>query len=275
MKKLSFLLVLFIVLILGLLFAASRDERTETKPEKSGTEQSQSVSGRGKLLHIPGRFVNTDGFKQPKTGDPVEMAYEFFELNQEEFHITNPREELVYKGTTESKLTGTRAVHFEQVYQGVPVHRGSMHAQFTPSGELEVISGNYHYDFDLSTTPQIDSAAAWNIALEDLGFPEGAKVVNSQYRSEFFKAESLMFEQGGVSHPDYNARFEGVATRVLIWRSEQDGKYHLVWKVCIDPKAPRQVSPSQLLGYYIDAHDGTILEKQEPYSRSYMEKWGH
>ena len=103
MRKLTLLLGLFVAMILGLLFAASKDDGTLTEQDNSKLEQSQKVSEKGKFLQTRHRFVNTGAFKEPKKGDPVDMVYEFFELNQEEFGVTNPREELVYQGTQGSK----------------------------------------------------------------------------------------------------------------------------------------------------------------------------
>ena len=203
--------------------------------------------------------------KKPKKGDPVDMAYQFLELNKEVFRMKDPRQEMVLeKVTSDDKKS---RVILKQVYHGMGVDAGAR-VFFKNTGELHLFEITYYDDINLSTTPSIDSASAWDIALKDFGLSEGVRVVNHEYRSEFFKAESLMYEHNGLPHPDYSARFEGVATRLLIWRSERDGKLHLVWKICVEQKSPDYLWDQQLWGYYIDAHDGAVLHKGGARSRS-------
>lgn len=206
-----------------------------TEEEGTKAQQDQTVAGTGKVLDISHRYVNTGKYKEPKQGDPVEMAYEFFELNRQEFHMGDPRKELVYQGTRGSKLTGGKRVDFGQVYKGVPVHLGGFKVLFSPSGVIEGIGGKYYYDIHLSTTPQIDSATAENLALKDLGFPKDAKVVNNNK----------------------------VSTRLNIWRSN-DGKFHLMWTVWVSQEYPK----AHAWKYFIDAHDGTVLQKTDEIIRN-------
>jgi len=221
MRRLICLLVLSLLVYVNISFADEKGAQVQ---------QSQSVSGTGKVLDITHRYVNTGGYKEPEKGDPLEMAYQFLELNREKFHITNPRQELVYKKTMESKLSGTKRVDFEQVYQGVPVLYGGFKIVLNRNGEIEGIGAKYYYDIDLSTTPQIDSATAENLALKDLGFPKDAKIV--KYRDRI--------------------------TRLTIWRSNQD-KFHLIWLVRVSQEYPK----AHAWKYYIDAHDGSVLEKAD------------
>ena len=230
----------------------------------NGTDLGDKSKNAVKRYHYSTGTVEAN-LKRPTKGNPVDMAYEFLELNKEVFRMNDPRQDMVLeKVTSDDKIS---RVILKQVYHGMGVDAGAR-IFFKNTGELHLFEITYYDDINLSTIPSIDSTTAWDIALKDFGHSDGVRVVNHEYRSEFFKAESLMYEQIrqiGLPprHPDYNARLEGVATRLLIWRSERDGKFHLVWKVTIDPEAPRQVTPTQLVGYYIDAHDGAILQKAD------------
>ncbi|OGO21418.1 MAG: hypothetical protein A2144_12330 [Chloroflexi bacterium RBG_16_50_9] len=257
--------ILLMVLVSSLFSTCGGDD-------KSSDRSPATSLGSYKTQEIHAGLEYTIKYKRPSKGDPVEMAYQFFELNKEELGIKNPREEMVYQGKVGESGEVVR-VSFGQTFNGIGIKYAGIRVFFTPGGEIRELTGTYYYDINLPTTPSIDSTTAWNIALKDLGFPESTRVVNREYRSEFFRAESLMYEQireVGLPppHPDYNARFEGVATRLLIWRSESDGKLHLVWKVCVEQKAAGYLWGQQLWGYYIDAHDGAVLHKGGARSRS-------
>ena len=135
------------------------------------TDKSSSASiGSYKTVKISASPESSAKYKKPAKGDPVEMAYEFFELNQERLGIKNPRAELLHTYKAMDNIGGV--VTFQQVYGGVPIQYSQIAARFTGTGELKSVEGEYHYDINLSTTPSIDSATAENLALKDLGFPE-------------------------------------------------------------------------------------------------------
>jgi len=225
MRKLTCLLALSLMIYVNIPFA---DEKgAETPPD-------QAVSGTGKVLNIAHRYVNTGKYKEPRKGDPVAMAYEFLELNQDAFQITNPRQELLYKRTVESKLTGTKRVDFEQVYQGVRVLFGGFKVILNRNGEIEGIGAKYYYDIDLSTTPQIDSATVVKIALEEMGSPPRPKIVG---RSQPFIVPSKIFNPN------------------------QADRFYLIWIVEIFPDSTKHLD--EFDRFYVDALTGSIIFRDQ------------
>ncbi|MCI0531504.1 MAG: hypothetical protein L0Y74_06105 [candidate division Zixibacteria bacterium] len=195
--------------------------------EESGViQENQSASATAKVYEFPHLKVNTGVLQMPEKGEPVEMALRFFELNQERYHIRNPREELVYQGTRGSKLSGKNRVDFKQVYRGVPVDAGAR-VWFDRNGNLESVKVTYYDITDLSTAPSISSAVAESLAISHLGFPKKTKIIKND---EYF-------------------------TNLAIWR-DNNGKFHLIWVVWVD-----QEEGLHAWKYYVDAHDGTVLER--------------
>ena len=258
MKKLALLLGLFIVLAIVIVVVNGQDQREGFSTNKSGTEQNPS--GTAKTHSLRGDLYMS-GYQMPEKTEPAEMAYRFFELNRESYHMTNPREDLVLEHQERDEYGAF--VSFTQSYQGVPILRSTITAYYNNRGYLREVVGNYIYDLSLSTAPQIDSFTVWDIALKDLGSPEGAKVVNREHRPHFLVQDSLIYAQVGLPHRNYAADAERFATRLLIWYSELDRKYHLVWALWVD-----QQQPQHFWGFYIDAHDGTVLQRGDSFDNS-------
>ncbi len=167
--------------------------------------------------------------------DPVEAAYEFFEINKELFGMVQPHAELQVKGTSKDRYGGT--VAFKQIYRGVDVYQGVMYAHFTPSGHLKFVNGEFYPDIDLSTTPSIDSSAAVGIAKRDLNYTD-----ENEKRERRFEA-SL-----GSNRAPVNAS--------LVVAYFQDC-YHLIWVIDISGMA----SLGGAWVYWVEAHTGAILSK--------------
>jgi Zn-dependent metalloprotease len=225
MKKVKLQFKMLIVLILSLSFSislaggASEDQNTSTSV---GSYKTRRIS------------ANPDyaaKYHRPSKGDPVNMAYEFFELNQEFFGINDPRKELAIR-RVESNLIGSLStmVSFKQLYNGIELMYSDIRAFFKDDGQLRDVQGDYHYDINLSTTPSIDSATSENLALKDLGFPKNAKIVKThQYW-----------------------------TKLSIWCDNND-KLHLIWVVWVHQEYPEL----HAWECFIDAHDGTVLKKAD------------
>jgi len=220
MKKSKSVLERLTVLVLALLFA------TALGGGASDDEKASSVAGSYKSREISVIPEYNAKYKKPAKGDPVEMAYEFFNLNKALFPIANPRQELKPTYKAFDKISGV--ISFQQIYQGIPIQNAEIRARFTGTGEFKSVEGEYYYDINLSTTPSIDLATAENLAIKDLGFPENAKVFkNEQY-----------------------------STHLTIWR-DNNGKLRLIWVLWVRQGYPDWHSWE----YYIDAHDGTVLSK--------------
>jgi Zn-dependent metalloprotease len=194
--------------------------------DNSSDQKSSTSLGSYKTLKISASPEYSAKYKMPSKGDPVEMAYEFFELNKSLFPIANPKQELIPKYRSFDNLGGV--ISFQQFYKSIPIQYSKINVRFTGNGELNSVEGDYHYDINISTIPSIDSATAENLALKNLGFPKNAKVFkNEQY-----------------------------STHLTIWR-DNNGKFRLIWVLWVRQEYPDWHSWE----YYIDAHDGTVLSK--------------
>ncbi len=194
-------------------------------------EQTQSVKATGTAeIYTFSGWTTEAGLRMPEKKDPVEMAYNFFELNREASHMVNPREELrVERNVTGAK--GARHLSFKQVHNGIPIEHSHIQVHFDNKGNLKQVVGGYAYGLDLSTTPQVDSAAAESLVMNDLAPAEHAEIRNSEQYS----------------------------TGLTIWR-DNDGKFRLIWIVWAKAYSPPRPYFWQ---YYVDAHDGTILQRRD------------
>ncbi len=224
MKKLTSLIAIILILCINSLASEKEDGKTQDDQAAAGAAKVHTFSG----------YVNTGKLKMPEKGDPKDMALEFFELNREQFHIKNPKDELVLAGVLSDDII-TR-VTLKQVYKGVAVDAGTR-VFFNNRGELEHLDFTYYDIVDLSPIPQVDSATAENLALKDLGFPKDAKVVNNKKKK--------------------------ASTQLCIWL-HQDEKFHLIWVVWVSQDYPE----THDWQYYIDAHDGTVLKKADRMMRN-------
>ncbi|MCI0330511.1 MAG: M4 family metallopeptidase [candidate division Zixibacteria bacterium] len=171
-------------------------------------------------------------------GDVVQTVYEFFEKNRELYGLSDPRSELKVTRNEKNQL-GTLVV-LKQLYGNVEVWNTMLKANFGRDGNLYAIYGSTYPDIDLSTAPSLDSNSALEIVIRDLEFPPGLDY------------GLIELERFGRRQP----KGRPPLTRLAIFSHR--GKYHLVWVV-------------RLLGYktdsdweyFIDAHTGEILEKQD------------
>ena len=226
MRRLTYFIVSIIALTV--ILAASSDNTDDATSPESSTEQTQSASGTAKIFSFSGT-VNSGAFVIPDKGDPLEAAYQFFELNKKYYHLDNPRHQLI-RGWVRADDKST-TVLLKQVHNGIELRHSDIRLHFNSRGELREVEGSYVYDINLSTTPKIDSAAAENLVQNDLASAEYAEIRNSDQYS----------------------------TALTIWR-DNDGKFRLIWVVWAKAYSPPRPYFWQ---YYIDAHDGTILQRRD------------
>jgi Zn-dependent metalloprotease len=195
-----------------------------------GTSSDKEDKNTAKRYSYASGTVETS-LKSPKKGDPLEMAYEFLELNKQHFRMKEPRQDMVPgEVSTHGKIT---RVTLKQVYHGIGVDAGAR-IWFNDEGEVHLFEITYYDDIDLPKTPSMDSAAAENVALKDVGLPENTRIVN---------------------HDRYS-------TRLTIWR-DHNGKLRLIWVVWVKQEHPKV----HFWEYYIDALDGTVLYKVDKIRR--------
>jgi len=222
---------------------------------KSSDQKSSASLGSYKTIEISASPEYSAKYKRPPKGDPVDMAYQFFELNKSSFSIPNPREELIPKYQAFDKISGV--ISFQQVYKGVPIQYSDITVRFTGSGELRSVEGDYHYDINLSTNYSMDSLTAVQRTLKDIGPIPDSSVPR-------------------VSCPN---------KPIIVHSSELDrrdeDKLYLIWPVSVylvTAESAKQdtiryqdgtitVMPEIVTGlgyaYYFDALNGSILKKGE------------
>ncbi len=212
-------------------------------PKDSIKKQSSSVFGTGKVYTISEsiKSYHTSAIIIPEKNEPIEMVYQFFEQNRRDFPMKNVREEFRFMDRTERKLT------FKQVYKGV-LTEAELGVWFDDDDEIDRFELTYYEIAGLPTSPKIGSGTAERLALKDLRYLKGIKIVGPQSMEKENlspkKIEVLPFA------PDYS-------TRLTIWRSAED-KFHLAWAIWV-----HQESSPYAWKFYIDAHDGKILEKRD------------
>lgn len=211
---------------------------------KSSVQSAPTGPGSYKTQKIHVGLQYTIKYKRPQKGDPVDMAYEFLELNKEKLGIKNPREELTV-GRVERDPVGAMVL-FNQVYKGVPIAGSDIRAFFTREGDLRDIEGDYHYDINLLTTPSVDSGSAVKVATDDYK-SHVAKVIGPE---KPFIVSSKFF------HSTERERL------YLTWAV----KLYPKWKVMILKTSPSDstigADAPWVTDYYINAVDGSILYKQ-------------
>lgn len=219
---------------LNMLVAASlcilvNSSLADTTPDSSATE----TLGSYKTVKISAS-PEYSKYKKPAKGDPVDMAYEFFELNKERLGIENPRIALTVGRVVRDPVGAM--VSFRQIHNGYTIAGSDIRAFFTREGELREIEGDFQYDINLPSHYSIDSSSAVRIALKESGPCPRPKVTCP-------------------SKP------------VIIPSSEifryKENRLYMAWPVRVDPDSVEHaVHPSaKFYRYYIDALDGSILQK--------------
>jgi|GEM_PF-3562908 len=206
----------------------------------SSDKSSSTSIGSYKTAKISASPERSAKYKKPAKGEPVDIAYEFFELNKEFFHINNPREELAIR-RVESNLKGrlSAMVSFKQLHNGIELFNSDIRAFIKDDGELREIEGNYCYDMNLPSTPSVDSASAVKIALQEAGALPLPKAVCSS--KPVIIPSSELFR--------YN-----------------ENRLYMAWPVRVYPDSTEKArtgSFRKYYRYYIDALDGSVLQKGE------------
>jgi len=118
---------------------------------------------------------------------------------------------------------GIRHVTFNQMAGSVPVYEAQYKVHLRPGGRVDMANGTYYPDMDISTRPSVSKSQAATTARSDLGIATGQDL---QTTSE-----------------------------LVVYPSKE--QFHLAWKLILFSE-----DPSADWFYMVDAHSGTILEKQ-------------
>jgi Zn-dependent metalloprotease len=168
--------------------------------------------------------------------DPVEMAYQFFELHKDLFQLDNPKKELLLKSCNTDKCVGNTHVSLDQVVNDIKVRYGGYALHFKSNGSLYYLNGAIDPEArKVDTTPSISAEQAKQIAASNPDY---------EYNNPYFNDVELLI-----------AHFE-------------DG-YHLVWRFFLGEITADFRDQGGLVQtkydffYIIDAKTGDIL-KLEP-----------
>jgi hypothetical protein len=196
-------------------------------PEKSKNEAKRYTYSVGTM---------DANLKYPQKAEPVEMAYQFLELNKEHFRMKEPRQDMVMgEVTTHGKIT---RVTLKQIYHGIPVDAGAR-IWFNSNGGVHLFKITYFDDINLPATPSIDSASAAKIALQETGPSPSPKAVCSS--KPIIIPSSELFR--------YN-----------------ENRFYMAWPVRVYPDSTEKAKIGYFkkwYRYYIDALDGSVLQKGE------------
>lgn len=242
MKRILPLLGLTLLLYLNISVAKEGNDNSPKSQSTTGTAKKHTFSG---VLYM-------EGYKMPEKSSPVEMAYQFFELNKDHYRMINPREELVLKRQVQDEYGAM--VSFEQTFNGIPLLHSDIRAHFDGRGVLKEVDGDYLYDIDLPTTPQFDSASAIQLTLKDIGTIPENRVARPSCPGKPVIAHSAEFE----FHNEDRLYLVWPVTVIMVTATSakqdtiryQDGTFDVTPLISYGS-----------YGYYIDALTGTILKK--------------
>jgi Zn-dependent metalloprotease/uncharacterized protein YcfL len=133
--------------------------------------------------HEPRRGINPETGKVSfiGAGEPVliagisdinnlpapERAMEMAKVYGKEFGLKNPSQELKLLRSKKDE-NGKDIVHFQQMYQGVPILGGEMIVNMSTNGDLLSISGEVSSDLTLNTNPAVKAQEARKTALTEI-----------------------------------------------------------------------------------------------------------
>lgn len=169
----------FCLLCMGHTLFASENSGQNSQKEKVPLDSAALRIQNVKALAI-GRFGNRIKFDKygipiEITGnlskgltctDPVDQAYQFFEINKDIFQIASPREEFTIREVIKDDLFST--VKFYWTVNGTKVRYAGYFLQFSKNGSLYNISGQIDPEArNLVTQPTISKEQAGQLALND------------------------------------------------------------------------------------------------------------
>ncbi|HKY54410.1 MAG TPA: hypothetical protein VJM08_08900, partial [Anaerolineales bacterium] len=132
------------------------------EPKRGRNPETGKVSfiGGGDPIFVPG-VSDVEGLSPEERARGMANAY------GEEFGLKNPSKELkVLKSKKDGN--GKDVVHFQQVYEGVPIFAGELIVNMNVEGELLSISGEVASDLTLDTKPAIKAQEARKTALTEI-----------------------------------------------------------------------------------------------------------
>jgi hypothetical protein len=175
----------------------------------------------GHVRTLHGYFKTGKNIKEKDVKGAKNFAYSFLKENNDGLFNFN-FSNLKYAGISEDRKSFS--VNYQQHFRGIPIHNAMVSISFKKDGTVRAIGNNYQYDVSVQTEPRVTKELAVVIA-------------NSSYNFSF---------------PQYDIQTIYNRTHLVILpqKSGRTMNYHLAWFV-----------PLPLETFYVDAHDGLILQK--------------
>ena len=132
------------------------------EPKRGINPETGKVSfiGAGDPINVPG-VTNFMGMTSQ------DRALSMASIYGSEFGLKNPSQELKLLKSKKDD-NGNDIVHYQQMYEGVPVIASSIIVNMNAKGELLSISGEVSSDFAIDTNPAIKAQAARQTALSEI-----------------------------------------------------------------------------------------------------------
>lgn len=233
--------IFFLFLIVLPVFA-----QENSQPNLSNIQQQsfQKLKDSASNLHvswedfsgIPG-FISMTNFKiEWVSDDYIERSYQFMEEYKDLFKMADPREEIKLQKKEQDNI-GMTHVTFLQEYQSVPVYGGDLKFHFKEDGTLSSFNGHYlPAATSVNINPEIAKEEALATTKDDL----------IQQLSQ--EGKSLSANDLENDDPKLLIYTEGLS-------SQHPSQPQLAWKIHISGKIMIDWN------YYIDAHNGNIINK--------------
>lgn len=257
----------FLIIVLTILFTVTLKTHGEDyeKAKTSEDQLSKKEIARAKITQrlsqnfsiddngIPTRIKGhlSDGITAT---DPVDKAYQFFEIHKDIFQLEDPRSELVLGGVSDDKL-GYNHVKLGQVVNGVPVGVVGYRVHIKPNGIIYKVKGQIDPEArNVDTNPGISVEAAKEIAISNLD-PE-----LEVDKFEALEPELIIARFDGEPKLTWVVNVAKLTTMYFqteIFKENSNEVDTVVYK-------PKKLVREQCL-FYIDARTGEILKKKYDY----------
>jgi Zn-dependent metalloprotease len=100
--------------------------------------------------------------------DPVEKAFQFFDLHKTQFHIEDARKEFKLRSSTKGPISDDYHVKLDQIVNGVKVRSGMYALHFQSDGSLYLVDGQIDPEAKkVDTNPAISEEMAKQIAISE------------------------------------------------------------------------------------------------------------
>lgn len=154
-----------LALLAGLVLFSSALTRAFANPPPPETVAYHPLTGKARFIGGQSGVPLTNTVVFESNASPETVARTFLTGRGQDFGLENQAQNLRVLRETHAD-NGARTVRFQQTFQGIPVVAGELIVQMNSGNQVLSASGEVLPDIALDVTPQIDTAAAAQSALE-------------------------------------------------------------------------------------------------------------